>query len=339
MIDNKNNLKIKLFTHNDLDGVSVIPLAQLEFGKENVDYEICSYKNVNEKLLDFLTKYMVSEYIYDYIFITDISVSKENAELLNEIENSISGNSIKITNVRLFDHHQNLEWLNDGYQWAKVKPENEDKTKNCGTSLFFDFIKETSVYSFVEKEYIESFVNQVRIYDTWEWKDNKELNKEMAASAKKLADCFKIVGADDFIDTIYYQLLKESLDEEYKFFEIIIEWELLLKYKRREIDEYISRAKNKFQIVEFDDDKCAFLICDRIDCTSELGNIILEENKEIDFVAMFYSFGIALRSRKDKYNVANLASKYSGGGHQASAGFIVSSDILEKIQLFCFDGN
>ena len=119
MINNKNNLKIKLFTHNDLDGVSVIPLAHLEFGIENVDHEICSYKNVNEKIEKFAIEYMNNEHFYDYIFVTDISVNRKNAELLNEIENFISGNNIKKTNVRLFDHHQNLEWLNDEYATTK----------------------------------------------------------------------------------------------------------------------------------------------------------------------------------------------------------------------------
>ena len=324
MINNKNNLKIKLFTHNDLDGVSVIPLAHLEFGIENVDHEICSYKNVNEKIEKFAIEYMNNEHFYDYIFVTDISVNRKNAELLNEIENFISGNNIKKTNVRLFDHHQNLEWLNDEYSWTKVKPEDEDGWKNCGTSLFFEFLKETSTHSFVENEFRNSFVNQVRVYDTWEWKDNKELNKEIATSSKKLSDCFKIVGADDFINIIYDQLLIECLNEKHKFFEIIEEWELLLKYKRREIDEYINFKLKDVQLIEMNvvpHVQFSFCFCDRKDCKAELADRILEKFQNVDVSILYFGNGFILNSRKDTIDVSKIAKVFGGGGHTEVAVF------------------
>lgn len=47
-------MKIKLFTHTDLDGVGCAVLAYLAFGYENVDVEFCSYDNVNQKVSNLL---------------------------------------------------------------------------------------------------------------------------------------------------------------------------------------------------------------------------------------------------------------------------------------------
>ena len=40
-------MKIKLFTHTDLDGVGCAILAKLAF--ENVDIEYCNYDDINQK--------------------------------------------------------------------------------------------------------------------------------------------------------------------------------------------------------------------------------------------------------------------------------------------------
>lgn len=48
------NMKYKLFTHTDLDGVGCAILAYLAFGRENVDVEYCNYNDVNEKVGDHI---------------------------------------------------------------------------------------------------------------------------------------------------------------------------------------------------------------------------------------------------------------------------------------------
>lgn len=44
------NMKNKLFTHTDLDGVGCAILAYLAFGRENVDVEYCDYSNIDDKV-------------------------------------------------------------------------------------------------------------------------------------------------------------------------------------------------------------------------------------------------------------------------------------------------
>ena len=48
-------MKVKLFTHADLDGIGCGVLAKLAFG-ENVDIEYCNYNDINETIAKFLTE-------------------------------------------------------------------------------------------------------------------------------------------------------------------------------------------------------------------------------------------------------------------------------------------
>lgn len=54
-------MKIKLFTHTDLDGVGCAVLAYLAFGRENVDVEYCNYDDINDAI-DRLNEYEFISY-------------------------------------------------------------------------------------------------------------------------------------------------------------------------------------------------------------------------------------------------------------------------------------
>ena len=68
--------KIKIWTHNDLDGISCAILAYLTFGRENVDVEYCSYKDVDEKVEAFWKQ--IGDSKYDQVYIIDIPTADDN---------------------------------------------------------------------------------------------------------------------------------------------------------------------------------------------------------------------------------------------------------------------
>src|SRR5574340_1199463 len=104
-------MKIKHFTHTDLDGVGCGILAEREYG-DNVEIEYCDYDNINEKVLDYIN---TSTAPVDLILITDISVNEDVAERLEFIHH---WGGVKI---KLIDHHGTATWLNK-YKWAEVNP-------------------------------------------------------------------------------------------------------------------------------------------------------------------------------------------------------------------------
>lgn len=99
--------KTKIFCHTDLDGIGCAVLAYLAFGRENVDVEYCDYKDVDKKVESFGES---EEYkSYDWVYITDISVSERLAE---RMDMALTGNK-----VALLDHHATALGLNK-YSWC-----------------------------------------------------------------------------------------------------------------------------------------------------------------------------------------------------------------------------
>jgi len=285
-------MKIKLFTDSDLDGISCAVVANVVFGDENVDYEICGYGNVNEKISAYLENKEYAD--YDKTYITDISVSREIAEKINQCKKTF----------RLLDHHKTADFLNT-YEWATVIVQNKDDIKECGTSLLYQELYKEEAYNGNE---LGNFVEMVRQYDTWEW---KQAQNDLP---KKLNDIFGIIGYKDFIDYYsnnYYKSIEEFANMfPDKFME-------LLKYKRREIDLVIDEKLKKVKIKG----DYAISLCDRKDLTSELGSKILEKFENINYVMLVYDGGVALRSVSD-FDVSEIAKQYGGGGHKNAAGFI-----------------
>jgi oligoribonuclease NrnB/cAMP/cGMP phosphodiesterase (DHH superfamily) len=285
-------MKIKLFTHSDLDGIGCACIANIVFGDENVDYEICGYQNIDEKISTYLENKEYEKYNKTYI--TDISVKKEIAEKINQCKKTF----------RLLDHHKTAEFLNT-YEWATVIVQNKDNIKECGTSLLYQELYGKEAYNCNE---LGNFVEMVRQYDTWEWKQTKN------ESPKRLNDIFGIIGYADFIDYYsnnYYKSIEEFANMfPDKFME-------LLKYKRREIDLVIDEKLKKVKIKG----DYAISLCDRKDLTSELGSKILDQFENINYVMLVYDGGVALRSVGD-FDVSEIAKQYGGGGHKNAAGFI-----------------
>ena len=182
--------KIKLFTHTDLDGIGCAILAYLAFERENVDVEYCDYDDVDGKIREFYLCGNPEE--YDAIYITDISVDEEVAA---EIDSLVASGQ----KWRLFDHHATALWLNE-YTWCEVIVEDPKYGfKTCGTELFCQHLIETGYFKGIKFEAAKNrdlFVQIVRNYDTWRW---KELGEE-GFVCKQVNDLFYIYGREEFIN-------------------------------------------------------------------------------------------------------------------------------------------
>ena len=156
-------MKIKIFTHTDLDGVGCAIIAYLAFGKENVDVEYCNYDDVDDKVEAFIENEDLYR-SYDSIFITDISVSDQVASMIDCLD------KVERT-VRLFDHHGTALRL-DNYFWCTVY-EYLDAVKTSGTELFYLYLSNSLslTYDQTTQNKISRFVSIVRDYDTWRWKE------------------------------------------------------------------------------------------------------------------------------------------------------------------------
>jgi oligoribonuclease NrnB/cAMP/cGMP phosphodiesterase (DHH superfamily) len=307
-------MKVKLFTHTDLDGVGCAILAKMAFS-DNVDIEYCNYDDVNEKVGDYIGVGADEE--YDFTYITDISIKRDVAKIINEKYGEAT------PNIKLFDHHATALDLNK-YHWCNVRvhideivPIGEELVKTCGTELFFRHLIEAGHIR--ASRTINNFVEHVRLYDTWGW---KQMTKDTGIIIKEFNDLLYILGRDEFIERCVTRL------RGYKYTMHMSEREReLLDRRQAEIDAYIDRKAKELHVRYVNDfaEECprkyGIVFADRF--VSELGNKLCETFDGLDYVAIVDpgSCKVSLRSIKEDVDVSVIAKEHGGGGHKSAAGY------------------
>lgn len=314
--------KIKLFTHTDLDGIGCAILAYLAFGRENVDIEYCDYSNVNDKVGDFFVKGSPVE--YNAVFITDISINNELAIYIT--------NEASEPRVHLFDHHATALGLNK-YDWCEVSVMNDTlDIKTSGTELFYTYLRRHEQFDRLSVNVIgniDEFVDIVRDYDTWRW---KELGKE-GIVCKQMNDLFYIYGREVFIDWALDQILTLKFYRGISVFPIYSEKDMaLLDQKQKDIDTYIEE-KNKQLFYRVDEVGHTYGVVFAERYFSELGNRLCEINPDLAYIAMIdiSSGTVSYRTIRDDIDVGGeIAHAYGGGGHPKAASSTFDKDQIQR---------
>jgi uncharacterized protein len=298
-------LKVKLFTHTDTDGVSCGVLGKLAF-KDNIDIDYCSYEDINEKVGKLIDGYVEK---YDKIFITDLSVNEEMASAIEKKPQYIKD---KFT---LLDHHITAEWLND-YEWADVKV-SENGVAASGTSLFYEFLQKEGRLG--NQTGIADYVELVRQYDTWEWKEKENYH------AKQLNDLFYILGRERFVARFIADCSPNFTEAE----------QLLLDIEQEKIDRYIKARSKDVMVRPINEYTVGIVYAEQY--ISELGNALAESYRQVDFIAIVnMSRSISYRTVKDNINVGEIAAFFGGGGHQKAAGSPILREIKEMVAEMVF---
>ena len=314
--------KYKIFTHTDLDGIGCVILAYLAFGGENVDVEYCNYDDVDEKVEAFVEQEELFK-SYDKVYITDISISDAVANLIDILD-------CPPKKVRLFDHHATALGLNR-YGWCNVMVAIQGG-KTCGTELFW---KHLNHYGYFDELSIESlknladFVQIVRDYDTWRW---KELGEE-GVICKQVNDLFYMYGREEFIGWAMDQI-RGDLNISPLFDDIFPRFSttdrVLLSQKQRDIDRYIEK-KDKQLTVNKDQFGYTYGVIFAEQYFSELGNRLCELHPELDYVAMIdiADGKVSYRTIREDLDVGGtIAHSFGGGGHPKAAGSVFDGELI-----------
>ena len=303
--------RIKLFSHCDMDGVACAILAKIAFGDKNVDVEYCNYDDINEKVREFYNSGRDREYYR--VYITDISISDD---LADEIDKYGCGNWF------LFDHHGTATGLNR-FGWCEVSVHNRNGLKTCGTELFYDELLLDRRFENKHHEFmvtLRHFVDVVRDWDTWRWKELSEAGE----ISKQLNDLLYIYGREGFINWVIQQVTigwgKIIFNETDR---------ALLANRQRSLEEYVNK-KNSEMITYLDQfgKFCGIVFADRQ--ISELGNRLSELHKELDYIALIDVAGrkVSYRTVRDDVDLGKeIAHAFGGGGHAKAAGSTFGEDV------------
>jgi oligoribonuclease NrnB/cAMP/cGMP phosphodiesterase (DHH superfamily) len=299
-------MRVKLFTHTDLDGIGCAVLGKLAF--KNIDISYVDYNNVNDIVLEFINN---KEYDnYDHIYITDISINEDVSKI---IHNTNPLNEM----FTILDHHPTAEWLNK-YWWAKVNViENELQEKTSGTYMFY---KELVALGFLEKsESIRIFTDTVRKYDTWLWKE--KYNDDFP---KKLNDLFYILGRERFLINIENKIKNDG---------VLLNSDdlLLLELEQEKIDRYIESKNKNLLKRQINGYLAGVVFAEQFH--SELGNRLCELNPDIDFVVIVnIDKSVSYRGIKNDIDLGkDVAKFYGGGGHPKASGSPINDEIRSRL--------
>ena len=298
-------MAIKLFSHTDMDGVSPYILLRYYFPKENISYNFCNYGDIDEKVSEFINS---KEYLnFSAIYITDISVSKENAERLQKISDELN------LTIRLFDHHKTALHLNE-FDFCSVITEKNGEAI-CGTKLFYEYL--TKERNLEEKDFISRYVKYVNDYDTWLWEDKYQYILPYQWNV-----LFIFYGKLTFIKNV----LEKFKNEQTKFSDID---ELILNVEEQKKKTYIQNKMNDVIEKKIQNKNCVIVFAESYanDLTSEMGKKY--PHSEIQIV--IGQRGISYRSRNvDEIDLGEFAKNYGGGGHPKAAGSPLSKEIKMK---------
>lgn len=293
---------VKLFTHTDLDGIGCEILAKIAFGK-GVDITNSEVSDINKNIKEFLDN-PKNNGIYDKIYITDISINKENAERLSN----------RPEKVQLLDHHGTALWLNQ-YPWAHVRvKDKETGILTSGTELMYKNLEKEGLFKSLDNKHCEQlkqFTEAVRDYDTYRFDKMGEDGK----LSRDLNDLMFIKGSISFKNDVYNQLNIGA----FPFFSEADR--AMLDMSHRKLENYIKDKNENIEVFTINGYKGGLVYAEQN--FSELGNKLCEMNPKLDFIAMVEPTKgfVSIRSRRDDIDVGkDIAAPLGGGGHAKSAG-------------------
>ncbi|MGL5751182.1 MAG: DHHA1 domain-containing protein [Paraclostridium sp.] len=316
-------MKIFNITHYDLDGLGCNLLLRHHYGNKDVDVAYCGYDNANETLNKLLTTNEHEK--YDHIYITDISISEEMANL---VESEFSHK------VVLIDHHINssTEHLHK-YDWVQLRKNKLDiDEQTSGTYMVWDYLRklqddEVYPHNDMYNCVLCDVVSNIDKYDTWLWKTKYNVDKP-----SKLNTLFNILGYERFIPMIEGQIWQSA---EYYYcdaeFEIDDNMQLLLDLKDSELQRYIKSSDKNLYRYTINGYYVGIYYGEKY--ASEVCNALCELNDDLDAVACInMRSGISIRTIKDDVHVGELARYIadihgiSGNGHAKASGVTLTSE-------------
>ena len=275
---------IKLITHTDLDGISnviLLNLCNIEF-----EYELKEISELNDYLKFFMNTDLS---IYSDIYITDLSLNEDIYKLINSSEYK--------DKFKIFDHHKTHLFAKD-YKNVYID------INNCGTSLFYNYLK--NIYD-IGKDSVAKYVEHVLNLDLWLWIEKNDI------MAKNLDMLISIYGKEEFVKEMTKRLKRNDI------FKLSSFEKKYLNLKQSIIDEYILKKEEELIKIKYEKYLAGLVFASRY--KSELGNTLCTRHKELDFVIIInMEGGISLRAIKDGVDLSIIASKINGGGHKLASG-------------------
>ena len=323
--------KIGIF-HSDLDGLgcSIIFEAANYYLKENIDYKTYNC-NIGIDVTNTVDKILESENISNQtiFYFADIVPPRDTLKKL--IDNKFK--------VKIYDHHKSNRYVLSLLPSAIIISDPVNGHLESGTSILYKCLKweeEAYIKSLGKKasllkaerklfhnELIEKFVDTVRSYDVFEWKDTNNID------AKKLQVLSTLLDPNIFIKK-YLKKFKNGCKE------LFTTTEMEFIQPKIDNEDYViaNFTEDKVYPIDINGYKCALIMGPCGVNFSRLGNDFLEKHPTYDLMAQFSisDMTISVRTTRDDFDLtSDLTGDISPKGHPKAAGCKLPDEIKNKI--------
>lgn len=289
-------MKTLLISHiADNDGIS--PIILLKLVLDDFDYKLFEIYELQDYMNYFIDNKLYNN--YDRIYITDLSLSLDICKKIDSI--------LELKNKLLvFDHHQSNLFVNE-FSFATVVVKNEEGRMECGTSLFYKYLKSVYSNSVLGNEAVSHYVELVRENDTWDFLPNYE------NEARRLGMLFSLYKRERYIKSMINSLKNNIISLFSK------EEDYLLSIEQERMDDYIESKIDKVYFGKINNYRVGIVFAENY--RSILGNYLSKYYEDkIDFVIIInMARSISYRTIKD-INVGEFAKIYGGSGHKKASG-------------------
>lgn len=313
-------------SHNDLDGYA--PKIVSNFSNLNTSEFIpLGYDKFDQSLSELLDLYETQEDLKLHaLLITDIA--PKSHELLQRMQ-ALHEKGLTIV---LLDHHDTNNFIEDAFpEWAFVQSTLEGK-KTCGTELLYLYLRANTLFpaAHMDSKYLQSFVEHVRSYDTWDWSRNGNV------AAKELNSLFFLINPNDFTDIQFDKIQNHINDPEAVSYTFNDFERTLIQVENAREEDYIKGLLKRMTIrdwtIDGTDYKVGVAFAEQFISTA--GNALNEKHPECDFIVLVEANKkkLSLRTIHSTIHVGNIAKALhpGGGGHQPAAGCKVDGDLLSE---------
>ncbi len=295
-----------LITHiADPDGA--FPIILMKLVLPNADFYSCDIKEVDGILKETLQN------DYEKIYIVDLNISEEMAKIVNEVAS---------TKVEVYDHHESNLGLNC-YPFEHVVVKNGDR-KECGTTLFYEYLKQKTNHPILEKEVLKQMIELIRENDTF---DFTEEHKQAAIHFRTLYDVY---GREDYIEHFYHYILENDT------FAFVGTEKAIIDVLEKQTERYVEEKLEHIRFATIDGIRVGIVFAEQN--RSYLGNRMAEMYADKIDIAIIINVdrSVSYRAIKPDININVIAQKYNGGGHQHAGGSPLPIELQNKITQIIF---
>ena len=246
-------MRILHVTHNDADALGCALVVRMAFHDDDVTTKFCSIGEQDDYIDSELSFARSSRNHFNFIIISDLSVSNETLDIIDEYCKFIKENLNYDVELIGADHHLSNKITRD---WFKVTPDMPDIELGrprliSATEILFYMLRERIYFNSTEI-LIEDFkllCESISRYDVWEWRkeDTRKLYHESKMKMIDKLGLYHFMADDDYYAILCKKFSIESVFDSFTSYidEVVSVKLAILKAKENNSDDSMEFSLNE----------------------------------------------------------------------------------------------